>query len=769
MDLLLQLAVPDPVRGVPDGPRRLGFIPAPVATDLVESLFQSLDALGQLLLLPRNIGDGLPGPLPFEILDSGADPVLCGPEPSRLVKRGVHIAPETSAPLSVEVAPRAAQGVRGGQSALEPLATVSPAGGPHVLRRIPQPARDRREVRTGTFASQTLKPPGDIFGFGGQLVLGRAGPAPGWADAAANAFVLLLLAAGQLRQPLEYFIHFVVRGGTLLLFHRLVLVSEFVHLQFEEARQILRLYRWGAAATTTTATLSKGDLDVTEHGVRALQVGQRLLFAGEGVFGLAGHQQLFGNRHLDETRIEVVHDFGKLRARPNSAVPEAPGERLDLFPQAPLGQTDGGDGFGNRAGGHSLAVPENLEGGHHDLLLAHAQGAVEPIPGASASARHGVPLPEGSVKRLDRDEEHVGRGFRAGPVPRHRIVGDEVSRNEVVFLEEQRVSRLDLLPGSSGRQHLAGFFPSVDGNPHLEPPDRIVVFGQHFDEYLFYRICLAVPSRPHESHDGRHVLENFDQVVPGRGSQVFVRPGERDPVRPRLGEREGRGQHFRARPGWRFLRPPGLEGDFHRSRLQPQDAGRRRDRGDHFQFHHGAGHGGDVPSVLDFPRAEAGVVRITVGKPDLRHVGDILDLDPKRRREHPVRVDVIVRRVRNPEQEMPKGAVLGIGQHRDRFPNRRSLDAGPEVHPRGGEPFEPGLDPAIRVARHRRIPRLHMYPVRVRVGDVGPGREEQGGSAKQRRRSEKRSHNRHPTDGGQRPGGPPEPGGLDEATLLQRL
>ena len=553
-----------------------------------------------------------------------------------------------------------------------------------------------------------------------------------------------------------------------MLFHRLVLVSEFVHLQFEEVRQILRLYRW-SAATTTAAALSKGDLDIAEDGVRALQVGQRLLFAGKGVFGLAGHQQLFGGRHLDETRIEVVHDLGKLRARSDSAVPQAPGERLDLFPQAPLGQPDGGDGFGNRAGGHSLAVPENLEGGHHDLLLAHAQSAVEPIPGASASAGHGVPLPEGSVKRPDRDEEHVARGFGTGPVPRYRVVGDEVSRNEVVFLEKQRVSRLDLVPGSSGRQHLAGLFPSVDGNPHLEPPDRIVVFGEHFDEHLFYRIRLAVPSRPQESHDGRQVLENFDQVVAGRGSQVFVRPGERDPVRPRLGEREGRGQHLRARSGWRFLRCSGLEGDFHRSRLQPQDTGRRRNGGEHFQFHHGAGHGGDVPSVLDFPRAETGVVRIAVGKPDLLHVGDVFHLDPKGRREHPVRVDEIVRRLRNPEQEMPEGAVLGIGQHRDRFPNRRFLDAGPEVHPGGGEPFEPGLDPAIRVARDRRIPRLHVYPVRVRVGDVGPGREEQGGSAKQRRRSEKRSHNRHPTDGGQRAPCPPEPGGLDEATLIQRL
>ena len=179
MDLLLQLAVPDAVRGFTHGPRRFRLIPAPVATDLVESLFQSLDALGQLLLLARNTGYGLSGPLLFEILDGGADPVLGGPEPSRLVKRGVDIAPETSAPLSVEVAPRAAQGVRGGQAALEPLATVSPAGGPHVLRRIPQPARDRREVRTGTLASQTLEPPGQIFGFGGQLVLGRAGPAAG--------------------------------------------------------------------------------------------------------------------------------------------------------------------------------------------------------------------------------------------------------------------------------------------------------------------------------------------------------------------------------------------------------------------------------------------------------------------------------------------------------------------------------------------------------------------------------------------------------------
>ena len=500
-------------------------------------------------------------------------------------------------------------------------------------------------------------------------------------------------------------------------------------------------------------------------------MGERLLLARQGVVRIAGDEQFLGDRHLHEAGVEVLHDLGELRVRPDAAVAETPVQRRHLLPEPALGEADGGHRFRDRARRHSLAVAEDLEGGDHDLLLAEGERAVEAVAAAGpAPTRHGVALPVGPVERPHRDEEDVGCGFGAGPVPRHRVVGDEITRHEVVFLEEQRVPGLDLVPGPSRRQHLPGLLTAVDRDPHLDLPHRVVVLRQDLGEHLLHRVGLRVPAGAQEPHDGRQVLEHLDQVVAGGRAEVPVRPRERHPVGAALREPERGRQHLGAGAGGRVGgRLRHFEGDLDRPRLQAQHAGRRRHRGDHPELDHGVGHGGDVSPVLDLAGAESGVLRIAIEQADLLHVGDVLDLDPERRGQHPVRIDVVVRRFRNPEQQVPEGAVLRVGKHRDRFPERTALDAGAEVHPLRREPFQPGCDPPVRVAGDGRVARVHQHPVGVRVADVPPGRKEEGGAAKQRGRREQRRHEGDAPDGGERSSGPAERRGLDQPALVQRL
>ena len=339
-----------------------------------------------------------------------------------------------------------------------------------------------------------------------------------------------------------------------------------------------------------------------------------------------------------------------------------------------------------------------------------------------------------------------------------------------MFLEEQRVPGLDLVPGPSRRQHLPGLLATVDGDPHLDPPHRVIVLGEDLGEDLLDRVGLRIPAGPQEPHDGRQVLEHLDQVVARGRAQVPVRPRERHPVGTALREPERGRQHLGAGAGGRVGgRLRGFEGELDRSGLQAHHAGRRRHRGDHLQFHHGVGHGGDVSAVLDLAGAEPGVLRVAIEEADLLHVRDVLDLDPERRGQHPVRIHVVVRRFRNPEQQVPEGAVLGVRQHRDRLPERTALDAGAEVHPLRREAFQPGRDPPVRVAGDGRVARVHQHPVGIRVADVPPGRKEEGGAAKQRRGREEGRDEGDAPDGGERSSGPAERRGLDQPPLVQRL
>ena len=767
MDLLLQLAVTDAVGGFSHRPGGLRLVPAPVPANLVELAFESRDALRQLLLRFRDLPHRLAGALLRQVLDRIPDPVLGRAQPLGLVDRGIHVAAEPLAALPVEIPARSAQLVRRGEAALQSL-RASRVRGAHVLRGVPETAGNRRQVGARTLAGQALQPPGHVLGLGGNLVLRGAGASSRGLDPAPNPFVLLLLPPGEFGEALEHLVHFVVGGGPLPLLHRLVLVAELVHLQLEEIGEVLGLCR-GSASAPSSAALTEGDLDLAEHGIGPLQVGQGLLFPGEGVIRVAGDEQFLGCRHLGETGVEVFHDLGEFGNVPDAAVAEPAGEGLHLFAQPALGEPDGGHRFGDRRRGHALAVPKDLERGDHDLLLAQREGSVEaPFAGAPSSTRHRIRLPVGPVERPDRDEEHVRGRFGAGPVPGRGVVGNEVAGHQVMLLEEERVAGLDLVAGGSGREHLAGLGASVDRNVDLEAPDGVVVFRQHLGEHFFHRIRLNVAPGTHELDVGRQVLQDLHEVVARRGAEVPIGAGEFHPVRAGFRERQARRQPFRARAGRRpagFL--DGFEGNLDRAGFQPQPAAGRRDRGGHREFHDRPREGCDVPAVLDLARREPGVRGIAIRQPDLRHVGDILDLDAIRGRDDSVSVHVVVRRIRDAEKQVTEDAVFRVGEHGNGLPEGTAFRPGMQFHPLGGEPFEARFDPAVRVAGDCRVAGFHVQAVGIRVGNVPPGGEEQAGAPEERGRRQERGHHRDPTDGGERARRPPQRRGLDVAALVQ--
>ena len=133
-----------------------------------------------------------------------------------------------------------------------------------------------------------------------QLALGAAAATPpmlgGPPDWRRIALRLLLLALGQLAQPLERGVDLVVRLLLLAALHGLVLVLQLVQLQLEQVGQLLRVHALAAAALAFAA---EADLDVAEGGLRALQVLERALLGRQRLLGLLRLELPAGGRHLD--------------------------------------------------------------------------------------------------------------------------------------------------------------------------------------------------------------------------------------------------------------------------------------------------------------------------------------------------------------------------------------------------------------------------------------------------------------------------------------
>lgn len=135
---------------------------------------------------------------------------------------------------------------------------------------------------------------------------------------ALHALVLLLLALRHLLQPLEGFVHLLLRltlGATLL--DRLVLIALLVRLQLEQIGEILgALLTAAAAPTAAPTTASHLDLDVTVDRLGALQPLQGTLLRRHGVSTTRAPKLLFGGLQFDDGLLQLRADLGEVRVCP---------------------------------------------------------------------------------------------------------------------------------------------------------------------------------------------------------------------------------------------------------------------------------------------------------------------------------------------------------------------------------------------------------------------------------------------------------------------
>ena len=88
-----------------------------------------------------------------------------------------------------------------------------------------------------------------------------------------------------------------------------------------------------------------------------------------------------------------------------------------------------------------------------------------------------------------------------------------------------------------------------------------------------------------------------------------------------------------------------------------------------------------------------------------------------------------------------------------------------EVHPFGGEAFQPGTNPAVGVAGDRSVSRIHRHPIGIPVCQIAERAEHHPRAAEQFGRRQKRSDHRDAEDGGDTAGSPAQPGDLEPAAL----
>ena len=133
-----------------------------------------------------------------------------------------------------------------------------------------------------------------------------------------HALVLLLLARGELLEPLERRVGFALRLLLLLrlLLHRLVLVAQLVRLQLEEIREVFGLLTAAASTTAAATLLSHLHLHVAIQCLGALKPLERLLLRGKGVAPLRLHELFFRGLHRGNGGFQLLLDVEERRVRP---------------------------------------------------------------------------------------------------------------------------------------------------------------------------------------------------------------------------------------------------------------------------------------------------------------------------------------------------------------------------------------------------------------------------------------------------------------------
>ena len=145
------------------------------------------------------------------------------------------------------------------------------------------------------------------------------------------------------------------------------------------------------------------------------------------------------------------------------------------------------------------------------------------------------------------------------------------------------------------------------------------------------------------------------------------------------------------------------------------------ERGVDAEAHRRAAQHRDVAAVLDLPRLEARVGRehVLEFQPiDERQFGR---LDPEDGGPHAGRLDEIVERLAQAEENRLERAIVAAGDHRGALEGRAVAGPREDVHLGGGESGQVRRHGDVRAARHGGVPRLHVDAVRARGLDARHG------------------------------------------------
>ena len=600
----------------------------------------------------------------------------------------------------------------------------------HRVSRFLETPRRLHHLGRVLLPRQPLEPSGRLFGLLGQSALGRAATGLRRLPAAGPAtlpFRLLLLSTRQLLETLHQLVNLVVGGLLLSALHRLVLVLQLVELELEQVRQVLGGVLAATTTTTAAAALLHPHLVVSLFG--PLQVLQGTLLGRQRRILVLPLQRVFRRFHLGGCTRENCENRPERRVGRHHPTVHPAQQCLDLFAQPALGQRQKHEILAILLLAEGVAVANHIEGCRDDLALRLGEGAGVAATAATTTAAAALRVggSEIAAKRPNLDEVEVALDHPLGAVlvvPGAAVIGDEVARLELEFLEKEGVAARELLQPTLLRVEQAhGLLrPAVDRVGQTERPDAEVVVGPRLEKYLFNRARRRVATRLDE-HDGwRLVGQHVDRVLGRRAHQLAARPLHLDLIEAILLNREAGCQD-----------PVLAAGHRRRVRLvEHQPAGRRIHRRERAQPHLGATQHGDVAAVLNQPRLEPRIGGEVILELEVLDIGQVDDVEGERLRIDAVGLDKVA------------GLVTDIEQHRleptsePRLPflrDERNLlercartGAHEQVDVAGLETKQLGGDIQVGSARDGRVARQHCDAIWARGLDT-PGRGHQRGRA----------------------------------------
>ena len=481
--------------------------------------------------------------------------------------------------------------------------------------------------------------------------------------ALAGTLVLLLLSRRQLLQPLERFVHLLLRLLLLATLHLLVLVPHLVGFQLEQVGKVLGVRLLLSAATAATAA-AHAHLHVTVDGFSAFEHLQRALFRREGLLGVSLRELLLGALHFFRGLVEVFGDDLEQRIglRDARAI-HPPRQFVDLFAQATLPQVNRGDVLAERRRRRLLPVTFGLEGRRDNVpLLLRERPRI--LPATAAAATCLLVLAVVATKRTDRHEVDVRRRLLATPgagtVSGARVIRHDVTRLQTQFLEEERVTGDEILrPGSAAVIQDERFLGlAVDRVHQLHLANAEVIGCLDLDEHFLDVRRPDVTPRLPDRDRGRHVVQRIDDVFDGACDAGSILGGELDAIEAVLAH------HELAHQG-RVVAP------LHRNRRIPfkdQASGPHRHRCANADPYARATHRGDVAAILDPLHVETRVGRIAEFEVDLPHGGQVLHRELEDAGADAAALDVVLDvrvEVEEPRRETRR---IRPDTHRDPFP-----------------------------------------------------------------------------------------------------